>query len=113
VFSSSPLLASDARGAGRPTKCAPPSVVRSSDVHGGELHGAVPSTQNIDSEIAVTLLATNPEGTGPPEGIVAPDRVGDAGWLVVAGSGDADGSLHDVDVDVDVAAERDVGVARD
>jgi hypothetical protein len=59
------------RGAGIPRQDAPPSVVRTTEVHGGSLQGAVPSTQPSRSLTKVTLTAANPAGTGPPAG---PDR---------------------------------------
>src|SRR5437763_16513718 len=55
-----------ARGAGMPRQLRPPSLVRSIDVQGGVLQGAVPSTQPCELEMNVTLAAMNPLGTGPP-----------------------------------------------
>jgi len=63
-----------------PTKRTPPSVVRTIDVHGGEVHGALPSSHHVSSPIAVNELGANPAGTGPPAGTARAWLVG-----VVAG----------------------------
>src|SRR5260370_21328349 len=59
-------------GAGRPRQLTPRSRVRTIEVHGACLHGAVPSTNASRVETKVTEAALNPAGTGPPEGCVVP-----------------------------------------
>lgn len=51
-----------------PAQVAPPSAVLASDVHGAELHGAVPSTHPRWAETKVADWASNPAGTRPPTG---------------------------------------------
>lgn len=51
-----------------PAHVRPPSVVRSTDVHTGRGHGAVPSTQPRCADTNVTDSGWNPAGTGPPGG---------------------------------------------
>lgn len=63
-----PPLTSGAWGAGTPTKCAPPSVVRTIEVQTGFEHGAEPSNQNCCGETAVNETGEKPGGTGPPIG---------------------------------------------
>jgi hypothetical protein len=59
-----------------PTKRAPPSVVRTIDVHTGCGHGAVPSSQKYRAEMAVKSAARKPLGTGPPAGGLGPWAAG-------------------------------------
>ena len=52
-----------------PTHPAPPSVVRTKEVHGVSWHGAVPETQPSEAETnvaEVAEVAAKPTGTGPP-----------------------------------------------
>ena len=56
-----------ATGAGSPTKWAPPSVVRTIEVHTGLLQGATPSSQYWSADMAVNESGSKPEGTGPPD----------------------------------------------
>src|SRR5581483_3852712 len=74
------------RGAGIPFHVLPPSVVRTIDVHGGDAHGAVPSTQPFDGDTNVALAARNPDGTGPPGG---PWKTVDGGAATGFGAADA------------------------
>jgi hypothetical protein len=55
-------------GAGIPTQVRPLSVVRTIEVHGLTVHGAVPSSQPVRVLTNVRSSATNPFGTGPPAG---------------------------------------------
>lgn len=60
---------SPVRGAGTPTQWAPESVVRTTEVHGGETQeGVVPSTYPVVGDTNVTEAGWNPAGTGPPAG---------------------------------------------
>jgi hypothetical protein len=66
-----------------PTKCRPPSVVRTIEVHTGFEHGALPRSQNSWSEMAVNEIGSKPEGTGPPAAWApGPDVVVVAGGVV-------------------------------
>ncbi len=58
-------------GAGMPTNCDPPSVVRTIDVHTGLAHGASPNSQYWLGETAVNDTGSKPLGTVPPAGAVA------------------------------------------
>lgn len=87
-------------GAGIPAHVRPPSVVRSTEVHTGRGHGAVPSTQPRCDEMKVTDCGWNPAGTGPPGG---PPRVVDVVELEVV-----DEPVVDVDDEL-VVVERDRG----
>src|SRR4051794_12396192 len=51
-----------------PTQVRPLSVVRTIEVHGLTVHGAVPSSQPVRVLTNVRSLATKPFGTGPPGG---------------------------------------------
>jgi len=51
-----------------PTKLWPPSVVRTIEVQGGSEHGAVPSSHQVRSLIAVNDVGSKPGGTGPEDG---------------------------------------------
>jgi hypothetical protein len=69
--------------------------VRTIEVHGACLQGAVPSANASRVETKVTEAALNPAGTGPP-----------GGWLMLAGTvtgGEADAGWE---ADGDAAAER-------
>src|SRR5436190_6765337 len=57
----------------------PPSVVRTSEVHGAREHGALPSPQPSSALTKVRSLIFMPLGTGPPAGPIA----GPLGWGVV------------------------------
>ena len=61
-----------ATGAGSPTKWAPSSVVRRTEVHTGLVHGATPSSQYWSADMAVNETGSKPEGTGPPAGCEPP-----------------------------------------
>jgi hypothetical protein len=63
-----PFGSSSALGAGIPTQVRPLSVVRTIEVHGLTVHGAVPSSHPVRVPTNVRSLATNPFGTGPPGG---------------------------------------------
>ena len=68
-----------------PTKCDPPSVVRTIEVHTGLAHGASPSNQYWLGETAVNDTGSKPLGTVPPAGAVAVvGTVAVAGGTVVA-----------------------------
>src|SRR5580658_230000 len=75
-------LVSGARGAGTPAKLTPPSVVRTIDVHGGVEQGAVPSSHQVSSLIAVNDAGANPAGTGPdgPVPVDAGFETPDGSW---------------------------------
>src|SRR5579875_374393 len=68
-------------GAGKPTKLAPPLVVRTIDVQTGLRQGESPKSQNSLEEIAVNDTGSNPGGTGPPAGW-PPAKVLGLVWLV-------------------------------
>src|SRR5436190_3874040 len=51
-----------------PCQVLPPSWVRTIEVHGAEVHGALPSTQLSVGLTNVAEYGTNPAGTGPPFG---------------------------------------------
>jgi hypothetical protein len=61
-------------------KLRPPSVVRTSEVHGCCAQGASPSNQNVVALMALNDRGEKPAGTGPPEGI---EDVGGADATVV------------------------------
>jgi hypothetical protein len=67
-----PLEASGTGGAGMPVQDAPPSVVRTIEVHGWTAHGAVPRTQPSLADTNVIDTGSNPAGTGPPAGPTGP-----------------------------------------
>ena len=73
-------------GAGMPTKCDPPSVVRTIEVHTGLVHGASPSSQYSLGETAVNDTGSKPLGTVPPAGTVvtAGTVVGGRSWSAAA-----------------------------
>lgn len=73
-------VASRYRGAGTPTHDLPPSVVRTTEVHGRCAHGAVPSTQPSLGDMKVIEMGSKPAGTGPPGGIATVAGIPD--WLV-------------------------------
>src|SRR2546421_8029734 len=77
------LTARAALGAGSPMKLRPPSVVRTSDVHGCCVQGASPSNQNVVSLMALNDRREKPAGTGPPEGV---EDVGGGGATGVDGA---------------------------
>jgi hypothetical protein len=61
-------------------------LVRSNEVHGGEAHGAVPSTQPVLSDTKVTETGVKPLGTGPPGGPAWGTVVTAAGGATVEGT---------------------------
>jgi hypothetical protein len=64
-----------------PAQDAPPSVVRTIEVHGWTAHGAVPRTQPSLADTKVIDTGSNPGGTGPPAAAADPawEAAGDAG----------------------------------
>jgi hypothetical protein len=72
-------------GAGSPTKWAPPSVVRTIEVHTGLLHGASPRSQYWLADIAVKDSGSKPEGTAPPAGWPPATVLSVTAWVVGAG----------------------------
>jgi hypothetical protein len=69
--------------------------VRTIEVHGARVHGAVPSANASRMETNVTEAALNPAGTGPPGGCEMPAGTVTAGEVGVGR-----------DTDGDAAAER-------
>ena len=57
-----------------PFQVLPPSVVRSTDVHGLCEHGAVPRTQPSLADTNVIEMGRKPGGTGPPGGTLTLGR---------------------------------------
>jgi hypothetical protein len=74
-------------GAGIPTKLAPPSVVRTTEVHSGLLQGASPRSQKSSGETAVNETGSKPVGTGPPAGCPLASVPGTAVRLVLGAGG--------------------------
>jgi hypothetical protein len=74
-----------ATGAGSPTKWAPPSVVRTIEVHTGLLQGATPSSQYWSADMAVNESGSKPEGTGPPAGCEPLTPLGGTAFVVGTG----------------------------
>jgi hypothetical protein len=68
VGATSDAVASGATGAGKPTKLAPPSVVRTIEVQTGLLQTASPRSQYSPADMAVNETGSKPAGTGPPVG---------------------------------------------
>jgi hypothetical protein len=73
--------------------------VRTTEVHGGEAQGAVPSTHPRAADTKVTDAGVNPRGTGPPAG---PATATDVGAPV-----EAEG---EVVVDEEIVEERELAV---
>jgi hypothetical protein len=85
-----PVGSRSALGAGTPTQVRPLSVVRTIEVHGLTVHGAVPSSQPLRVLTNAGSLATNPFGTGPPGGpamFVSADVEADVEAAVDVGGG--------------------------